>query len=566
MQISSRTYFKVAVVFLGLLLSLGVYMAMSSATEEANALSASEWTRVRGYLDSFITSQYTADTVDGESGFTIDAATLRSRTDSNGDGVYLGEGDDAANAPVLVDVLNGYGGTFIQATSVMTTWNTTATDAATTSLIASKVTSHEAAGFSTDIVTYCLTGHTESVVAGAMGAIAQAGGYGSTTPSKVLGLKWGRWGWNSGSAGYTYTNALAAPAASPGYATATNSSCTGVTPDSELVRCTANTALATVGSGTLPGNGTGYGTRQAVDIRPGAIGSTVGTGGPNYQVPIDTVFNTGLTDINPGGTQKIVVSRTQHTAGMVAVGLKMLGYNATFSKWGLAKYDSTLPEKFTGGAGYGLVATVIDNTAPTILATPTATAGETTASISLSTDEPATTKVDYGTTAGGPYTNTLNDTVLNANSTANLSGLTPGTTYYAIVTACDGQANCTAAAEISFTTTCTGSKPALTLQAPAAYWATMADYTNGVLSVDWTIVNNGSNDASNVGLTGSSSTYAPITTLTTMPVSYGTITGGGGSALGTVQYQLPSGFAGAGFHVINAAAATDQCGTGYTYP
>lgn len=568
MQISSKMLYRTAVVFLGVLLALGVFMAMNGASEKANAMNVSEWTQVRTNLDNFITSQYVADTVDGESGFRIDATTLKGRTDSNGDGVYLGEGDDAANAPVLVDVLNAYQGTFIQATSVVSTWNTTATDVATTNLIASKVANHETAGFSTDIITYCLTGHTESVVAGAMGAISHAGGYGGATAPTVLALDWGRWGWNTGTHSYTKTNTLATASAPPVYPAASNANCSGADP--ELTRCIGNWALSAaggnVGSGFTAGATTGYAGMEVIDLRTAPGATSPSNSASTVHVPLNTVFNTGLAAINPLGGQKLAGNRTQHTSNMVAVGLEMLGYNSTGAKWGLAEYNNTIGEQKIGaGAGYGLVAAVVDTTTPTITSGPTATPGSTTASIALTTDEPATTKVDYGTTAGGPYGTTINDTILNASSTASLSGLTPGTTYYAVVTACDGQANCTTAAEISFTTTCSAGNPGLTLMAPTAYWATMADYTNGVLSVDWTISNPSADGAYNVQLLSSSSTYAPVTTITMMPVAYGTIAGVG-SGVGTVQYKLPTGFAGSGFHVINTASADDQCGNGYTYP
>lgn len=562
MQMSSRTYFKVAVVFLGLLLSLGLFLAMSGATEKASALDASEWAKVRGYLDSFITSQYTPDAVDGESGFLIDSPTLKGLIDSNGDNVFLGEGDDAANAPVVVDVLNGGGGGIIPTTAVISTWNSTTLNAATTNLIKTKVMNHEAAGFSTDIVSYCLTGHTESVAAGGMGAISYAGGYGGTTPSTVLDLKWGRWGWASGSHAYSKTNTLAAPSVSPGgYPDATEAACTGSTPDSELVRCAAASAASAIGSGFMAGATTGYSGKQVIDIRPGSVGSnSVGNSAITYQVPINTVFNTGLNDIYPTGVEVLVANRTQHSAGIVGVGLEMLGFDSNFSKWGLAEYNNTIGEQFTGGAGYPLVAAVIDNTAPTITTGPSATPGATSASIALATDEPATTMVSYGTTSGGPYSNSMNDTVLNASSTANLSGLTPGTTYYASVTACDGQANCTTAAEISFTTTCTSGMPALTLMAPSAYWASMADYNNGVLSVDWSL-NTGADTAYNVSFS-SAPVWAQVTALNS-PVSVGTIAASS-SAVATVQYQIPAGAS--AFAVINGATAEDQCGTGYTYP
>ncbi len=443
-----------------LIIALAILPALLIAEEPADALTTSEWTKVRTALDNYITSQYVPDSVGGESGFVIDAATLKGRMDSNGDGTYLGEGDDAANAPVLVDVLNGGGGGIVQGTSVVTKWNDNTaanndtTSVANTNLIASKVTNHDSAGFSTDIVSYCLTGHTESVAAGAMGAISQAGGYIACTPGaggdcpKILDLKWGRYGWNTGSQSFAYMNTLATALPSPGYANAGNSACTGSSPDAELVRCTAENALKTVGSGTLPGNGTGYGGRLVVDIRPGAAG---GSPSGAVAVPLNTVFNSGLNDINPGGAEKVAFGRTQHTGGNVAIGLHMLGYDTTFGKWGAAKYNNTIGEAFSGGAGYGLVPNAVnttqgtlDTTAPSITSGPnitniTATSFE----VSRTASEPATSKIEFSNDGGATWTAQANDTILNASKTTTISGLSEYTSYRTRLKVCDGQANCT---------------------------------------------------------------------------------------------------------------------------
>jgi hypothetical protein len=458
-------------------------------------------------------------------------------------------------------VLNGGGGGVVQGTAVISNWSSTTTDAATTALIATKVANHEAAGFSTDIVSYCYTGHTESVAAGAMGAIAQAGGYGGTTPPKVLDLKWGRFGWNSGSHSYSNTNTLAAPSASPGFSNPTNADCTGSTPDSELVRCTAAAALTRIGSGFTAGATTGYAGKQVIDIRPGSVGSnSVGNSAVTYQVPLNTVFNTGLNDINPAGGEVLAANRTQHTAGIVGVGLEMLGFDSNFSKWGLAEYNNTIGEQYTGGAGYGLVPNVLDNTAPVISGV-SASPGASSATITWSTDEPATSMVEYGTTSGGPYTK-VNDTILHTAHSVTLTGLTPGQTYYFVVSSYDGQANGSSAAESSFTTTCTSGMPSLVPMTPTAYWDSMAAYTAGDLSVDFPIANTGADDAYNVAIT--SSTPGGLVTLTSsMPASIGTITAGN-TGHAVLHYTVPSGVA--SFFVNNTASADDQCGTGYTYP
>jgi hypothetical protein len=566
MQISSRSLLRTAIIFLGVMLCLGLVLSYGLTDREARALSAGEWSTVHTAVDNFITGQYQADAVDGESGFTTDAATLKGQIDSNADSTYLGEGDDAANAPVLVDVLNGGFGGMIQTTAVLGSWNTTALDAAHVNAVAAAVDAHEAAGFSTDVVVYCLTGHTESVAAGALGAVANAGGLGGSSAPNVLGLKWGRYGWNTGSHSYTKTNTLGTPAASPGYSTATNAgACNGSTPDSELVRCTAQWALSAtggnVGNGTVAGATTGYGTSQVIDLRSGDLtGASVATSGSTTQVPLNTVFNTGLTDINPAGTKKVFANRTQHTAGMVAAGAEMLGYDSSFASWGLAEYNNTIGEQKVGaGAGYGLVPTsTIDTTAPTVTVGPSAgSITDTSASISRTADEPATMKVEYGTTTG-VYTMTTNDTVLNANKSVGLSGLTASTTYYVQVTSYDGAANATVSSEISFTTAappCTPAKPTLDMTMGNVYWASPADYTARLLSVDLGITNNSANSASSVMISGA--TVVPVSvTLTGTPYNVGSIAV---SATGntTVKYNVPMGVG--SFSASMTGTAIDDC-------
>jgi len=108
---------------------------------------------------------------------------------------------------------------------------------------------------------------------------------------------------------------------------------------------------------------------------------------------------------------------------------------------------------------------------------------------------------------------------------------------------------------------CTAGKPALALGNPYAYWGSYADYVEGVLSVDWTISNMGANSAMGVTMTNVSNTNGiagPVD-----PVSFGDIAAGTG-ATRTFQY---AGFGNVGsWHTVNTAAASDDCGAGYTYP
>jgi hypothetical protein len=173
-------------------------------------------------------------------------------------------------------------------------------------------------------------------------------------------------------------------------------------------------------------------------------------------------------------------------------------------------------------------------------------------------------KVEYGTTSG-VYTNTVNNTVLNANKTVGLSGLSASTTYYVRATTYDGNANGTVSTEFSFTTAappCTPGKPGLSVSLGSVFWASYADYTARELSVNYTINNTGATDAYAVQITGATSSWG-VTLSTAVPVSLGNIAAAG-SAGTTLKHHVPPGVT--KFRTTISAAASDACGTGYTYP
>jgi hypothetical protein len=254
----------------------------------------------------------------------------------------------------------------------------------------------------------------------------------------------------------------------------------------------------------------------------------------------------------------------------------MLGYsmipgatiNAGISRWAGAEgedqvaYGDGLPLQTI--ATYGAPAKV-DTTGPSVTSVGSSSVTDTSASIDRVAGEPATMKVEYGTTSG-VYTNTENNTVLNASKSVGLSGLSASTTYYYRATSYDGYANGTVSAEGSFTTAappCTAGKPSLTLGSPSAYWGSYADYLAHVLTVDWAVSNTGATTASNVAVTGSTPTWGGFSTITAMPISLGTIIGGG-SATATVQYQITG--TAVGFRVVNTGSADDCAANSYTYP
>lgn len=617
MQISSRLLYKTAIIMLGLMLIAGL-VVLSSYTKEANALSSGEWESVRGYIASFYANQYTAGS-DGEAGFTINRTTLKSRIDSNANWdltaanaptQILGEGDDAANAPVLLDNLvstaNVIPGTSVRCNYSGGYGSATAPncfDTGKVTDIENRVNAHEAAGFSTDIVLYCASGRTESVTAGGIGALAQTGALGGTTTPKVLGFKWGRNGWTATTTTSTSTAGATGTVAAPSttYANGTNASgiCSGAANDEELVRCTAQWAIysgtATAAPwGTTNGYNHGNGSTLAptasnviIDVRSPSTATTMKPAGVTaMQIPVNNMFSvaTGLQFISTRTTttKNLFVGRTMHLPLMVSTNAVMLGYNATGYVWGVNSYNTSLGgESWQTGsmdspAYPTLTATAsshwsgVDTTAPTITtgATATSIAG-TSADITRVANEPATMKVEYDTDSGAPYANTENDTVLNANKTVGLSGLSPGTTYYVRVTSYDGQANGTTETEFSFTTQPVG-KPTLTLALdptsdPDAtpdgiWWASWSDYVAGELTLGLKVTNPGSLNAFNVQITGGTSSTSAV--MINTPYSLGNIASGGGTAATTVKYDP----APPGFIAYIAGSAEDVDETTYTYP
>lgn len=558
--------------FAGLPVILAAWVVMLPAFfisgDEAAALDPSEWQSVRSYIDGYITAQFQlAD--EGEAGYLLDASTLKARIDSNNDGVYLGEGDDVHDAPVLVDVLSNQP-VIIPATAQRCFWNSTCLGLPVVSAIKTEVDAHEAAGFSTDVAVYCATGHTESPVTGGYGAIAQAGGLGGSTPPRVLALKWGRAGWNTGSKSYLNIYPPVTPVPGVPYLTyPTNPNCPGVTPDSELVRCTAEWALAPLGGNAGSGVSTPLSSMQVIDIRSGNVQQTANGGYlPSLHIPIETLFNTGLQFVNPASPpKKLFVGRTQHVAGMAAMGAEMLGYDSTFLKYGLADYNNLYGEWFTGGAGYPLIAPPQPDVSGPVQSNVTVSNfTDTAVDISRDTDEPATMKVEIGT-APGIYTNVTNDTVLNRNKTIPITGLVGGNTYYYRVTSYDGMANASAPVEgiigIPIIDPC--DRPDIVPVDPAGFWASYADFLARELSVSLRIENRGIFDAVDVQITGDSSSGG-VMLVSQTPVAVGNIAPGSGAPL-VLRYHLPAG-AGTGFEFVThlTGSASNWCGAIYTYP
>ena len=233
---NSKLLFRTAIVMLGMVLMLGLYLSMSSV-KKANAMNSTQWDTVRGYIAEYFGGpQYNAG-LNGEAGFRINKTDLRSRLDSSGDisPVATGaagstgttvtgavsEGDDMANRPVLIDNLRTQTG-IIPGTEFRCNWNTNEDCFSNSSITSIRqiVDNHQAAGFSTDIVDYCVSAQTAGPSTGGFAIIAQVPGALASdtalTPN-VYTLDFARNGWrNAPPTALASTNGVAAPEVSAG--------------------------------------------------------------------------------------------------------------------------------------------------------------------------------------------------------------------------------------------------------------------------------------------------------------------------------------------------------------
>jgi parallel beta-helix repeat protein len=106
-------------------------------------------------------------------------------------------------------------------------------------------------------------------------------------------------------------------------------------------------------------------------------------------------------------------------------------------------------------------------------------------------------------------------------------------------------------------------KPPLALATTSIYWASMQDYNDGILSIDYQVSNDTGPKAYNVQITGAVNTNG-VTLVTTVPVSLGDIGACCGGASLTLQYHIPTGVQ--SFMNTVQATAYDACGNPYIYP
>ena len=129
---------------------------------------------------------------------------------------------------------------------------------------------------------------------------------------------------------------------------------------------------------------------------------------------------------------------------------------------------------FTASAGNYQADYVVDATGP-VISNVNVVAGQTTATVTWTTSEPATSTVNYGLSAGS-LTSSVSDTTLKTSHSIQLTGLTASTQYFYQATSADAASNATTAPSTpgSFTTTGNQPPPPVTLAD-----TTVADFAAG---------------------------------------------------------------------------------------
>ncbi|MHB9111245.1 MAG: choice-of-anchor Q domain-containing protein [Thermoleophilia bacterium] len=104
--------------------------------------------------------------------------------------------------------------------------------------------------------------------------------------------------------------------------------------------------------------------------------------------------------------------------------------------------------------------------------------------------------------------------------------------------------------------------PSLDLTSVSAYWSSYADYLSRILTVDFTLANQGTSDALAMTMTGGTST-AGTSLMTPLPLALGDLPAGEGILL-NLRYWIPNGIS--RFSVTPSFTGTDSAGAEFIWP
>jgi phosphodiesterase/alkaline phosphatase D-like protein len=172
--------------------------------------------------------------------------------------------------------------------------------------------------------------------------------------------------------------------------------------------------------------------------------------------------------------------------------------------------------------------TTPDLTAPVISAVSASVTGETTATITWTTNEPATSEVEYGTSTPGYGSTTYLDTNLVTSHSMDLTGLTSNTTYHYMVKSRDASTNWDYSEDYTFTT--------LDITAPVISQVSATNITTTGATITWTT---GEAATSQVEY-GPTASYGSATTIDTNLVTGHSVSLTGLTAGTTYHYRVKS--------------------------
>ena len=182
-----------------------------------------------------------------------------------------------------------------------------------------------------------------------------------------------------------------------------------------------------------------------------------------------------------------------------------------------------------------------DTTPPVISGVVVSTIGQTNATITWTTDEPASTQVDYGPTSAYGTTTALNTSLTTPHSQI-LNGLSPSTTYHYRVRSADAAANVATSVDANFTTAAPDTTaPTIALTAPANGTTVSSTITVsasagdnvGVVSVQFQV------DGANIGAADTSAPFGVQWDTTTAANSGHTLSAIARDAAGNARTSVP---------------------------
>lgn len=436
----------------------------------------------------------------------INSPVLMATLDDNSSGVIGDVGDDASNDPLVIDVRSSadYSGMGHIPGSINIAYKDIVKPA-NLATIRSELAKHN----NKTIVLACYTGHTDKLSEMALGSVTQAGYFGTPAPN-IRALKWGNLEWNTDSeraAGHVpiYANLYSmetTPNALPAPSSYPVVSNTPSTEAAEITRVADDLSLYTSGGGypwAVPGTGAGQ-----------------------------------VNDTNIGSYTVIDVrSGADYAAGHIP-GAVNIPYQQLFAKDGGGDYVNLLS---------------VDRSKPIIVY----------GNAQQEANAAMTGMNALGIRNASVPTRSLRFGLANWNysyGTMFIDSVGGDQHSYPIVTGA-------APGGLTYAASCTGIKPSIGISVPTPHWASYADYTARLLSVDWTIGNTGANIAYDVAITGSTNTNG-VTLATTLPVTVANIMSPAGSATVTLKYNVPVGVG--GWHTTTNAGSQDICGNSYVYP